>query len=179
MQLLVSNTSNFFFYRSIQTRSLRSKGIRAPGAYQSLEKIHLWARGGRPDALSWRVTVWPIPTRGGMLELRIFGSGSSTTTVWVVVVHPVALQACRVTCLVPGVEKVMVGLSTVEVPDWAQAFENSNMAIEKSEALRPRDCTRGYDLDISSSRPHLGALSRPAFEEPGGGCQPHPPPSES
>src|SRR3954454_10975736 len=134
----------------------------------ALEKIHLWVRGGRPDALSSRVTVWPTPTRGGgVLELRILGSGSSTVTVRVVVVHPAALQAWRVTTLVPEVEKVAVGFSAVEVPDCAQAFENSNTAIEKSRALRARDRTRGYDWSISTSRPHLGALSRPAFEEPG------------
>src|SRR3954451_13119793 len=124
----------------------------------ALEKIHLWLKGGRPDAESWRVIVCPVPTSVGMLEPRIFGSGSSTATVWVVVVQPPALQAWRVTCLMPGVEKVTVGFCEAEVAARASAQGNTARE-ERIRALRTRDCTHGYDRSISSSTSPLSVPS--------------------
>src|SRR5436309_8898063 len=81
-----------------------------------VEKTQRWVNGGRPVTVSWRVTGCPTPTWRGMLVLRIWGLGSSTTTVLVIEVQPAALQAWSVTCLVPGVEKLAVGFCAVEIP---------------------------------------------------------------
>jgi hypothetical protein len=71
---------------------------------------------GRPCAAPARLTSWPFETAIPPTTIwSMTGIGSSTTTVWVFEVQPMALHAVSVTCLVPGVAKVAAGFSAVEV----------------------------------------------------------------
>src|SRR6185295_2284574 len=91
----------------VATRS----GLRRP------TNLQVWSRGGRPVVTAVRVMVCPTPTSGGMKgELVMCGTGSRTTKVLVTVaLQPAELQLRKVTCLTPGVEKVTLGLATMEV----------------------------------------------------------------
>ena len=81
-----------------------------------MTNFQLWLRGGRPVVTAVRVMTCPTPTRGGMGALPMCGMGSSTTIVRITgALQPAELQDCRVTCLTPGVEKVTLGLATMEV----------------------------------------------------------------
>ena len=100
---------------------------------------------------------------------------AATNYVLVTVVQPTALQAVRVTCLVPSEEKVTVGFCCVEVPwPWARPARSARPRHEQRiawETERPEgDGERKHNQVIESPAP---ALDR---TEAGGGRQPDPPP---
>src|ERR1700710_412272 len=104
---------------------------------RTLEKTHRCVKGGRPVDVSWRDRGWPTPTSAGSVVCEVmWGTGSSTTTFWVIVVQPAALQALRVTCLVPADAKLVVGFCDVEVNcAWAPAASGRS-ARDMTKALR-------------------------------------------
>src|SRR3954449_2238927 len=89
--------------------------------------IQVWLRGGRPVAVSCRVTTCPMPASAGMLVATICGMGLSTRTVLCTSgPQPAELQTVSVTSLSPGVEKVTVGEVAFDVP--AQAATGARSA---------------------------------------------------
>src|ERR1700733_14921139 len=125
-----------------------------------------------------------MPTRGGRAVSEVmWGTGSSTTTLCVVVVQPEALQALRVTCLVPFAEKVMVGFCAVEVPcAWAPAASGRS-ARDTTRALRKAGEGLEYNRIIDSSpvHPHygVGRVDKTlACFGAAAGANLHPPPGE-